>query len=88
MSGGGVTASGRGPGQGTAGEGAAPGLPAGSEVVVGADGRSSAVRRQLGFPLEKDPPHHFFSGLLVDGAYTPGPYNVSGLQPPHLEPIR
>ena len=38
MSGGGVTASGRGPGQGTAGEGAAPGLPAGSEVVVGADG--------------------------------------------------
>ena len=38
MSGGGVTASGRDAGQGTAGEGAAPGLPAGSEVVVGADG--------------------------------------------------
>ena len=42
MSGGGVTASGRGPGQGTAGEGAAPALPAGSEVVVGADGLARA----------------------------------------------
>lgn len=41
---------------------------AAAKLVVGADGRASAVRRQLGLPLEKDPPHHWFSGLLVDGA--------------------
>jgi menaquinone-9 beta-reductase len=39
-----------------------------ARLVVGADGRNSAVRRQLGLPLEKDRPHHWFSGLLVDGA--------------------
>jgi 2-polyprenyl-6-methoxyphenol hydroxylase-like FAD-dependent oxidoreductase len=39
-----------------------------ARLVVGADGRSSVVRRQLGIPLEKDPPHHLFAGLLVDGA--------------------
>jgi len=37
-------------------------------LVVGADGRNSLVRRHLGFALHKDPPHHCFSGLLVDGA--------------------
>ena len=26
------------------------------------------VRRTLGFELQKDPPHHYFSGVLVDGA--------------------
>ena len=36
-------------------------------LVVGADGRNSAVRRQLGFELEQDEQHHWFSGLLVDG---------------------
>ncbi|HEX9260049.1 MAG TPA: NAD(P)/FAD-dependent oxidoreductase, partial [Acidimicrobiales bacterium] len=39
-----------------------------ARLVVGADGRNSVVRRQLGFTMEKDPPHHYFSGLLVDGA--------------------
>lgn len=35
--------------------------------VVGADGRSSAVRRQLGIPLVEDPIDHLIAGLLVDG---------------------
>ena len=39
-----------------------------ARLVVGADGRNSQVRRALGFELAKDPPHHLFSGLLVDGA--------------------
>jgi 2-polyprenyl-6-methoxyphenol hydroxylase-like FAD-dependent oxidoreductase len=38
------------------------------ELVVGADGRSSQVRRQAGIELHADPPHHLMSGLLVDGA--------------------
>ena len=37
-------------------------------LVVGADGRNSFVRRQLGIALARDRPHHLFSGLLVDGA--------------------
>ena len=37
-------------------------------IIVGADGRNSMVRRTLGFELQKDPPHHYFSGVLVDGA--------------------
>jgi 2-polyprenyl-6-methoxyphenol hydroxylase-like FAD-dependent oxidoreductase len=37
-------------------------------LVVGADGRDSAVRRQLGIALFEDAPHHLFAGLLVDGA--------------------
>ena len=37
-------------------------------LLVGADGRNSMVRRALGLDLDKDPPHHLFSGLLVDGA--------------------
>ncbi len=39
-----------------------------ARLLVGADGRNSVVRRRLGFELHKDPPHHVFSGLLVDGA--------------------
>jgi len=39
-----------------------------ARLLVGADGRNSMVRRSLGLELEKDPPHHLFSGLLVDGA--------------------
>ena len=39
-----------------------------ARLVVGADGRNSQVRRALGFELAADPPHHLFSGLLVDGA--------------------
>ena len=37
-------------------------------LIVGADGRNSMVRRTLGFALGKDLPHHYFSGVLVDGA--------------------
>lgn len=39
------------------------------KLVVGADGRGSAVARQIGLRVESDPLHHFMSGLLVDGAH-------------------
>ncbi len=39
-----------------------------SRLVVGADGRNSRVRQQIGLELQRDAPHHLFSGLLVDGA--------------------
>ena len=39
-----------------------------ARLIVGADGRNSMVRRTLGFELQTDPPHHYFSGVLVDGA--------------------
>ena len=38
------------------------------DLVVGADGRGSQVGRQAGITVEHDPPHHLFSGLLVEGA--------------------
>ncbi len=38
-----------------------------ARLVVAADGRNSTVRRALGLELVRDPPHHLFSGLLVDG---------------------
>jgi 2-polyprenyl-6-methoxyphenol hydroxylase-like FAD-dependent oxidoreductase len=37
-------------------------------LVVGADGRSSSVRRQIGAVLREAPEHHLFAGLVVDGA--------------------
>lgn len=37
-------------------------------LVVGADGRNSAVRKQAGIELHQDPPHHLFAGMLVDEA--------------------
>jgi 2-polyprenyl-6-methoxyphenol hydroxylase-like FAD-dependent oxidoreductase len=40
-----------------------------ARLVIAADGRNSTVRRQLGFELEPDEPHHWFSGLLVEGAH-------------------
>lgn len=36
-------------------------------LVVGADGRSSTVRRQAGIALQRDPPINYITGLLVDG---------------------
>jgi 2-polyprenyl-6-methoxyphenol hydroxylase-like FAD-dependent oxidoreductase len=36
-------------------------------LVIGADGRGSAVAKQAGITLHKDPPHHLMSGLLVEG---------------------
>lgn len=37
-------------------------------LIVGADGRGSAVRRQAGFELHRDPTHHLFAGMLIEGA--------------------
>jgi 2-polyprenyl-6-methoxyphenol hydroxylase-like FAD-dependent oxidoreductase len=36
-------------------------------LIVGADGRNSPVRRQLGFMVHADPPHNLIGGMLVDG---------------------
>ncbi len=37
-------------------------------LIVGADGRGSVVRRQAGIELQRDPTHHLFGGMLVEGA--------------------
>jgi 2-polyprenyl-6-methoxyphenol hydroxylase-like FAD-dependent oxidoreductase len=37
-------------------------------LIVGADGRSSTVRRQLGLQLDEREIDHLISGLLIDGA--------------------
>lgn len=42
-------------------------------LVVGAEGRQSAVRRRAGLTLHQDAPHHWFAGLLVD--------DVTGIDP-------
>jgi menaquinone-9 beta-reductase len=39
-----------------------------ARLIVGADGRTSQVREAAGIPLHQDRPHHWFAGLLVDGA--------------------
>ena len=36
-------------------------------LVIGADGRNSRVRRQLGLPVLADPPHNLIGGMLVEG---------------------
>jgi 2-polyprenyl-6-methoxyphenol hydroxylase-like FAD-dependent oxidoreductase len=36
-------------------------------LIVGADGRTSPVRRQLGFRVHADPPHNLLGGMLVGG---------------------
>jgi 2-polyprenyl-6-methoxyphenol hydroxylase-like FAD-dependent oxidoreductase len=38
-----------------------------ARLVVGADGRSSTVRRQAGISLQRDGPVSYIAGLLVDG---------------------
>lgn len=38
-----------------------------ARLVVGADGRSSTVRRQAGITLQRDDPVNYITGLLVDG---------------------
>ncbi|MFN0146893.1 MAG: NAD(P)/FAD-dependent oxidoreductase [Dehalococcoidia bacterium] len=40
-----------------------------ARIVLGADGRNSAVRGQLGIELQRDTTHHFFSGMLVENAH-------------------
>lgn len=37
-------------------------------LIIGADGRASTVRRQLGIPLSEAPLDHLIVGLLIDGA--------------------
>lgn len=36
--------------------------------VVGADGRNGIVSKQIGCVSDRDPEHHLFSGMLVEGA--------------------
>jgi menaquinone-9 beta-reductase len=38
-----------------------------ARLIVGADGRSSTVRRQAGISLQRDEPINYIAGLLVDG---------------------
>ncbi|MBI2799867.1 MAG: FAD-dependent monooxygenase [Gammaproteobacteria bacterium] len=38
-------------------------------IVIGADGRSSTVRRQLGLTLHENEVDHLISGLLIEGAH-------------------
>lgn len=39
-----------------------------ARLIVGADGRTSQVREAAGIELHQDAPHHWFAGLLVEGA--------------------
>jgi 2-polyprenyl-6-methoxyphenol hydroxylase-like FAD-dependent oxidoreductase len=39
-----------------------------ARLVVGADGRLSPTREAAGIKLHQDKPHHWFAGLLIDGA--------------------
>jgi 2-polyprenyl-6-methoxyphenol hydroxylase-like FAD-dependent oxidoreductase len=41
---------------------------ASAPLIAGADGRTSSVREAAGVTLHQDKPHHWFAGLLVDGA--------------------
>jgi len=43
-------------------------IEARARLLVGADGRTSKVRDAAGIVLHQDPPHHWFAGLLVEGA--------------------
>ncbi len=36
-------------------------------LVIGADGRNSELRKQLGFKVHSDPPHNLLGGMLVGG---------------------
>ncbi|UTP40870.1 FAD-dependent monooxygenase [Phenylobacterium sp. LH3H17] len=39
-----------------------------ARLIVGADGRTSQVREAAGIVLHQDKPHHWFAGLLIEGA--------------------
>ena len=39
-----------------------------ARLIVGADGRGSVVRRQAGIALHQEKTHHYFAGMLVEGA--------------------
>lgn len=36
------------------------------KLIIGADGRGSAVAKQIGAEVQSDPLHHIFGGLLID----------------------
>lgn len=38
-------------------------------LVVAADGRHGKTAQQMGLKVEADPPHHWFSGMLVESAH-------------------
>ena len=42
-----------------------------ARLVVGADGRSSLMRKWAGFPVRRDPERLLFSGVLLDGVPAP-----------------
>ena len=42
---------------------------ANTRLLVGADGRGSIVRRAAGIELHRDPTHHLFAGMLIEGAH-------------------
>ena len=39
-----------------------------SRLIAGSDGRGSQVRRDAAIALHRDPTHHLFAGMLVEGA--------------------
>ena len=43
-------------------------VTASARLIVGADGRTSQVRDAAGIALHQDKPHHWFAGLLIEGA--------------------
>jgi 2-polyprenyl-6-methoxyphenol hydroxylase-like FAD-dependent oxidoreductase len=47
-----------------------------TSLIVGADGRASAVRRQVGITLERQGPMNYIAGLLVDGLNGVPEYDV------------
>lgn len=50
-------------------------------IVIGADGRASSIRKQAGIALHRDPTHHLFAGLLVEGADAwPAELQVTGVK--------
>jgi 2-polyprenyl-6-methoxyphenol hydroxylase-like FAD-dependent oxidoreductase len=50
-------------------------------IAVGADGRGSSIRKQTGIALHRDPTHHLFAGLLVEGADRwPAELQVTGVR--------
>jgi 2-polyprenyl-6-methoxyphenol hydroxylase-like FAD-dependent oxidoreductase len=42
---------------------------ASARLIIGADGRMSKTREACGIKLHQDKPHHWFAGLLVEGAH-------------------
>lgn len=50
-----------------------------ARLVVGADGRSSRVRRQCGIVLQRDPEPHLAAGLLVDDLEVASGRNAVGI---------